>query len=76
MWFDPTIQYQECGCNSGVEYFVANEVVVGSNPTTRSKIIVLDIRRWNVYIVYEGNEKTFVFFEKINRSDSVYTYIP
>lgn len=30
------IATETCGCNSGVEFFVANEVVAGSNPVIRS----------------------------------------
>lgn len=35
--FDSLLACHICGCNSVVEYLVANETVVGSNPTTRSK---------------------------------------
>jgi hypothetical protein len=31
-----TFDCDDCGCNSVVEYLVANEVVVGSSPITRS----------------------------------------
>ncbi len=36
--FNPDYPLQVCGCNSVVECFVANEDVVGSSPTSRSKI--------------------------------------